>query len=135
MKTRDCQVDMSVNETLLSERSIQVLQNRGEDYLLEVFRPWDTQEQRWADSDTLQLRYETQDLLIGRDPDQSSENRQWEAFSGIEGVHQGSTDGLVGDCVCWLVDHMLVEEPGIHGSVFALAQQVLTHFVSGGHET
>lgn len=116
---------MSFEETSLQDRSATVLKNRGEDYLLEVFRPWDCHEQKWGDADMAQLRFETMDLLVGRDPNQGAESREWQVLSGFEGVHQGSREGLVGDCVCWLVDDSLFEEPGLHGNVIDLTMDVL----------
>lgn len=117
---------MSEEVTPLSDRSIRVLKRRGEDYLLEVFRPWDCHEQKWTDADTIQLRFEKDDLLIGRDPNLDSELRQWEVLPGIKGVHQGSSEGLVGDCVCWLVDSALLDEIGVHGSIYVLTHTVLS---------
>lgn len=124
-KTRDCQVNMSFEETSLSDRSATFLKNKGTDYLLEVFRPWDCYEQKWGNTNTAQLRFETSDLLVGRDPNQNARSRVWNVLSGYEGVHQGSSEGLAGECVCWLVDDSLVEEPGIHGHVIDLTLDVL----------
>ena len=116
---------MSFKETSLSDRSITVLRNRGEDYLLEVFRQWDCNEQEWVDTDTAQLRFETIDLLVSRDPNQKAESRKWQVVPGLESVHQSSTEWLVGDCVCWLVDDSLIEEPGVYGTVLDLTLDVL----------
>ena len=104
---------------------MKALRNRGADYLIEVFRPWDCYEKQWADSDTLQLRFELEDLLIGRKPNQELGWRPWEVFAGLEGVYQGSTEGLIGDCVCWLVDESLIKEPGVYGRVVGLTLDVL----------
>ena len=116
---------MNSKNTILSERSAKVLQNLCEDYLIEVFRPWDCHEQEWADVDTFQFRFETQDLLVGRDPNQENADRRWEVLTGFEGIHQGSTEGLIGDCICWLVDESLIDEPGAHGRVIDLTLSVL----------
>lgn len=124
-KTRDCQVNMSFEETSLSDRSVKLLQDCGEDYLLEVFRPWDCNEQRWADIDTFQFRFEAQDILVGRNSHQDEGSRQWEAFAGFSGVHQGSTVGLAEEGICWLVDNSLIEEPGKYGRIETLVQNVI----------
>lgn len=91
---------MCVEAMLLSEQSLRFLKNRGEDYLLEVFRLWDCYGQKWVDEDTMQLRFETADLLVGRDPSQEAGRRNWEALTGIEGVQQGSSVGLVSEGAC-----------------------------------
>ena len=119
---------MSTEASPLSERSMKILEKRGEDYLLEVFRPWDSFEQRWVDTDTFQLRFETEDLLIGRDPTKDAEHAYWEVLPGINGVHQGSKEGLIGDCVCWLIDETLVDEPCILDNVLSLTLGVLKAF-------
>lgn len=116
---------MVSEETLLSDRSIKMLESRGEDYLVEVFRPWNFYEREWADPDTLQIRFEREDLLVGRDPDKGRDDRKWEVLTGFEGVHQGATTGLADDNVCWLVDQSLVEEAGIFGRVMDLTKHVL----------
>lgn len=121
---------MSTDVTYLSDRSVKLLEARGADYLIEVFRPWDPQEQRWVDEDTFQFRFEAEDLLIGRDPNQNIANRHWEVLPGFEGVHQGSSEGLFDDCCCWLVDEALVEEPGQFGSYITLIRNVLDVFVN-----
>lgn len=119
---------MSIEVMSLSERSFKILEKRGEDYLLEVFRPWDPFEQRWLDADMFQLRFEKEDLLFGRDPTKDAEHACWEVFPGINGVHQGSCEGLTGDCVCWLIDETLVDDPCILDNVLSLALGVLNAF-------
>ena len=116
---------MVSEETLLSDRSMKALEARGEDYLIEVFRPWDFYERRWADADTLQIRFEREDLLVGRDPNPGTPGRKWEVLTGFEGVHQGATAGLADDNVCWLADQSLIEETGTFGRVVDLTKDVL----------
>ena len=119
---------MDSRNTSLSERSIKALQNLSEDYLVEVFRPWDCHEQEWADADTFQFRFETQDLFVSRDPDQKNADRQWEVLTGLEGVHQESTEGLIGDYICCLVDEDLVVSLGVYGDVTKLTMDILKRF-------
>lgn len=105
-----------------------MLQSIGRDYLVEVFRPRNCYEQDWADIDTFQFRLESQDLLIGRVIDQENGCEEWGICAGFEGVHQGSNEGLVGECVCWLADDELVKTPGILGDVDSLVLGILKGF-------
>lgn len=116
---------MVSDKTLLSDRSKRVLEALGDDFLVEVFHPRDFYGRKWADSDTFQFRFEEEDLLVGRSPDERYSDRQWEALTGFEGVHQGSTVGLVGNHVCWLMNQSLDKETGTFGRMLDLTKDTL----------
>lgn len=121
---------MNSSNGLLSGRSVKVLQKFEDDYLVEVFHPWNCDEQKLADTDTVLFRFKTRVALAGRDSSRQEKPRSWEAFLDFEGVWQGSTNRLACDNICWSANPLISVNSCVKRSLLQAIMDVL--IVLGG---
>lgn len=124
---------MNSSNGLLSGRSVKVLQKFEDDYLVEVFRPWNCDEQKLTDTDTVLFRFKTRAALAGRDSSKQEKPRSWEAFFDFESVWQGSTNRLACNNICWLADPLIPVNSCVKQSLLQAIMNVL--IVLGGFKT
>ena len=93
----------------ISDKTRAVLRELSDDYLADVLRVWDCNEQKWADGPVWVLRFESDDLLVWKDGDALHCKRGSVDTDGTEimqreealGMHENiGTDA----CFCWRPD-------------------------------
>lgn len=91
---------------------------RGKDYLADVFRVWDCNEQHWIDSSPVLLRFEEEDVLAWKEDGRVvMRTGPVSTRSDPSGAFPAHPQGRW-DCTCWLHDD---EYDGLIGGLWNVA--------------